>query len=141
MTYEDCTYHGIEEPADSDRYEGPRILVEVPGFAPTQRIGVTVLRELRPKDRHELGGFGWGYDGSGTSRAAAAILADALQLSRSERVAISPDDWDETNDKVLVKLREDFCDDVLSQFCDQWRLRRGVVLRWGSRVVPPTPHH
>ncbi|MFE3559417.1 hypothetical protein ACFXKW_31860 [Streptomyces sp. NPDC059193] len=33
-------------------------------------------------------------------------------------------------DKDLVRLREDFCEDVLSQFCDEWRLRRGVVLRW-----------
>ncbi|MFJ6838485.1 hypothetical protein [Streptomyces sp. NPDC091209] len=33
-------------------------------------------------------------------------------------------------DEVLAQLREDFCDDVLSQLCDQWRLRRGVVLRW-----------
>ncbi|MFD9315866.1 hypothetical protein [Streptomyces goshikiensis] len=30
----------------------------------------------------------------------------------------------------LIQLREDFCDDVLSQFCDEWRLRRGVILRW-----------
>ncbi|MFD0297399.1 hypothetical protein [Streptomyces sp. NPDC127118] len=37
----------------------------------------------------------------------------------------SPDE-----DKTLGALREDFCDDVLSQCCDQWRLRRGVVLRW-----------
>ncbi|MFE6470147.1 hypothetical protein ACFVGP_03485 [Streptomyces rochei] len=29
-----------------------------------------------------------------------------------------------------MQLRVDFCDDVLSQLCDQWRLRRGVVLRW-----------
>ncbi|MER7539523.1 hypothetical protein ABTX77_32770 [Streptomyces sp. NPDC097704] len=31
---------------------------------------------------------------------------------------------------MLADLREDFCDDVLSQFYDQWRLRRGVILRW-----------
>ncbi|MFG3214715.1 hypothetical protein [Streptomyces tendae] len=31
---------------------------------------------------------------------------------------------------MLAQLREDFCADVLSQLCDQWRHRRSVVLRW-----------
>jgi hypothetical protein len=31
---------------------------------------------------------------------------------------------------MLVKLREAFCEDVLSQMCEEFRLRRGVVLRW-----------
>jgi hypothetical protein len=31
---------------------------------------------------------------------------------------------------ALVALREDFCIDVLSQFCDEWRLGRDAVLRW-----------
>src|SRR5687768_13722554 len=56
--------------------------------------------------------MGWGYNGSGTSAAASAILTDALGQEPS------------------VDLREDFCEDVLSQFMDEWRLRRGVVLRW-----------
>ncbi|MCX4851752.1 hypothetical protein [Streptomyces sp. NBC_00893] len=34
-----------------------------------------MLRELKAKDEDELGGYGWGYDGGGTSRASAAILA------------------------------------------------------------------
>ncbi|MBT1185142.1 hypothetical protein HET69_14250 [Streptomyces sp. CJ_13] len=56
-------------------------------MAPTQRRNVQVLRELRAKDEQSLGGFGWGYDGSGSSRAAAAILADALDLGDPRRRA------------------------------------------------------
>jgi len=36
----------------------------------------------------------------------------------------------EPEGKILRRLREDFCHDVLSQLCDEWRLRCGVVLRW-----------
>ncbi|MGP3942051.1 hypothetical protein [Streptomyces sp. 6N106] len=32
----------------------------------------------KPKDEDELGGYGWGYDGSSTCRDAVASLADAL---------------------------------------------------------------
>jgi hypothetical protein len=69
---------------------------------------------------HELdsGGFGWGYNGGGTSRAAAVILADALNLG------------DPVKCGMLVRLREAFCLDVLSQMCKEFRLRRGAVLRW-----------
>jgi hypothetical protein len=35
-----------------------------------------------------------------------------------------------SEDEVLVRLREAFCDTVLSQDCAEWRLRRVVVLRW-----------
>ncbi|MFZ3562715.1 hypothetical protein ACOKM5_43035 [Streptomyces sp. BH097] len=130
MTYEDRTYHGIRvgpesERGDDEKWEPARILVEKPEFGPTQRQSVTLLRELaEPEDR----GFGWGYNGGGTSVAAAAILADALDLGDPDVSGIgflSP-----AEDDVLSQLREDFCDDVLSQLCDQWRLRRGVILRW-----------
>ncbi|GHC34250.1 hypothetical protein GCM10010308_60500 [Streptomyces vinaceusdrappus] len=38
---------------------------------------MTVLRELAEP---AAGGFGWGYNGGGTSAAAVAILDDALHL-------------------------------------------------------------
>ncbi|MFF2810353.1 hypothetical protein ACFVT2_24930 [Streptomyces sp. NPDC058000] len=110
---------------DEEEWQPARILVEEPEFGPTQRQNVTVLRELAEP---EESGFGWGYNGGGTSVAAAAILADALDLGDPDKCGIgylaSPED------EVLAQLREDFCDDVLSQLSDQWRLRRGVVLRW-----------
>ncbi|MDQ8707570.1 hypothetical protein RCO28_34630 [Streptomyces sp. LHD-70] len=131
MAYEDCTYHGIQYGPETDRgddeeWKPARILVEEPEFGPTQRqMGVTVLRELAEP---EASGFGWGYNGGGTSAAAAAILADALDLGDPDKAGIGYTAYLE--DEVLVQLREDFCDDVLSQLCDQWRLRRSIILRW-----------
>ncbi|MFF3275961.1 hypothetical protein ACFYWU_34235 [Streptomyces chrestomyceticus] len=130
MVHEDRTYHGIQHGPESHRndaeeWQPTRIFVEKPEFGPTERQRVTVLRELaEPEDS----GFGWGYNGGGTSAAAAAVLADALDLGDPDECGIgyvSP-----SEDDVLAQLREDFCDDVLSQLCDQWRLRRGVILRW-----------
>ncbi|MEV6731363.1 MULTISPECIES: hypothetical protein [unclassified Streptomyces] len=43
----------------------------------TWKAGSQLLRELPEPDD---GGFGWGYNGGGTSRAAALILADAVEL-------------------------------------------------------------
>ncbi|MER8236094.1 DUF6166 domain-containing protein [Streptomyces sp. NPDC094049] len=127
MAYEDRTYHGIQKSAETEGDWHPaRILVEEPEFGPTERqYGVTMLREL-PEPEH--GGFGWGYNGGGTSAAAAAVLADALDLGDPDKAGIGYASY--PNDPVLADLREDFCDDVLSQFYDRWRLRRGVVLRW-----------
>ncbi|RPK23532.1 hypothetical protein EES37_37895 [Streptomyces sp. ADI91-18] len=124
MAYEDRSYHGVP------RSKGvtARLLVETPEDGPTQRRNVQVLRELRAKDEQSLGGFGWGYDGSGTSRAAAAILADALDLGDPEKAGISFTGWPQDN--TLIRLREDFCVEMLSQFCDEWRLRRSVIVRW-----------
>ncbi|MFZ3562794.1 DUF6166 domain-containing protein [Streptomyces sp. BH055] len=131
MAYEDRTYHGIKDGpetprGDEEERKPTQILVERPEFGPTERkYDVTVLRELAEPKGH---GFGWGYNGGGTSAAAAAILADALDLGDPATCGIgfvSP-----YEDGVLAQLREDFCDDVLSQLCDQWRLRRGVILRW-----------
>jgi hypothetical protein len=129
MAYEDCTYHGIQDGPetgreDEEEWQSTRILVETPESGPTQRKSLTVLRELA-----EPGGdFGWGYNGTGTTNAAAAILADALDLGDPVECGIHF--TSEPEDKILRRLREDFCHDVLSQLCDEWRLRRGVVLRW-----------
>lgn len=101
--------------------------MEEPEFGPTERQDVTVLREL-PSGPY--GDFAWGYNGNGTSRAAAAILADALELGDPVTAGISVDDGLE--DDVLVRLREAFCDEVLSQDYAEWRLRRVAVLRWAS---------
>ncbi|MFD7161294.1 DUF6166 domain-containing protein [Kribbella sp. NPDC059898] len=136
MPYQDRTYHGVQT------YELSRIEAEMPATGPTERESVTVLYELFPTNG-DGGGFGWGYNGGGTSRAASAILADALDLGDQDAAGISLSAYPE--DRVLVDLREDFCDDVLSQFCDEWRLRRGVVLRWarawylqrGIDEIPP----
>ncbi|MFD5348965.1 hypothetical protein ACFWJY_35775 [Streptomyces anulatus] len=131
MAYEDCTYHGIQvgpetRSNDDDMEWRPvRIVVETPEFGPTQRETLTVLRELTEP---EGGEFDWGFNGTGTSNAAAVILADALGLGDPEECGISFLSVEE--DKTLGVLREDFCDDVLSQCCDEWRLRRGAVLRW-----------
>lgn len=128
MAYEDRTYHGIQGVGGDQEQRLPaRLLVEKPEDGPTQRRNVTVLRDLKVKDR-ELGGFGWGYNGSGTSRTAAAVLADALDLGTPEKAGLSMSEWPQ--DDTLVALREDFCIDFLSQFCDEWRLGRAAVLRW-----------
>ncbi|MCG7527187.1 hypothetical protein MHW47_22410 [Streptomyces sp. OfavH-34-F] len=68
MAYEDRTYHGVQQGPESEGERHPaRLLVEVPEFGPTERqYGITVLRELAEP---EGGGFGWGYNGGGTSAA------------------------------------------------------------------------
>ncbi|WP_411119893.1 hypothetical protein [Streptomyces sp. 058-1L] len=127
MAYEDRTYYGIPGGGgDEDEWQPARLLVEKPEDGPTQRETVKVLRELpEPEDS---GGFGWGYNGTGTSHTAASVLADALDLGEPEECGIAF--MAHPEDRVLVALREDFCVDVLSQFCDEWRLGRGAVLRW-----------
>ena len=76
----DWTYHGIDggEDDDDDDDDEAHILVEEMEWGPTERQDVTVLRELLPQPGE--GGFLWGYTGGGPTRAAAAILADALDL-------------------------------------------------------------
>lgn len=123
---DDRTYHGIDHP---DGQAAARIFVEAAQYGPTereiaQRDGRLCLWELHAFDEERGGGFGWGYNGGGTSRAAAAILADALDEPQ-ERY-----DFPTSVDRVADRLREDFCQDVLSQLCGEWRLRRGAVLRW-----------
>lgn len=122
MAYEDRTYHGIQGAgADEDEWQPARLLIEKPEPGPTGRQDGKVLRELRAKDE-------WGYNGSGTSRAAAAILADALDLGTPEKAGLSMSEWPQ--DDTLVALHEDFCVDFLTQFSDEWRLSRAAVLRW-----------
>lgn len=107
---EDRTYHGVMERVGED----DRIEIELPEFGPTERRDVYVLQTLYENPSPPFAGyeFGWGYNGGGTSAAALVILRDALGQEPSQ------------------DLREDFCEDMLSQFCDEFRIRRGAVLRW-----------
>lgn len=108
---EDRTYHGVQRDDDPDQ---DRIEIELAEFGPTERAKVYVLQTVYENPKPPLKGydFGWGYNGGGTSAAALVILRDALGEEPSQQ------------------LREDFCEDVLSQFCDEYRIRRGAVLRW-----------
>lgn len=143
----DWTYHGVWRSASLE--EKARIFVEHTVFGSSERAGIPVLREL-PGQR--WGGFGWGYNGGGPSRVAQAVLADALELSDSGRVGLGP----EREDPTFCLLRQDFCWDVTTQLCDEWRMRRGTVLRWvrgwyaehdiadlpaaAARLSPASPH-
>lgn len=120
---EDWVYHATT-PEDGPR----RIEVETSASGPTQREAVTVLRRLRPQIRTGEGHtFGWGYNGYGTSVAAAAILTDLLGLPADTWWGtMSPNGEDE----VLVRLREDLCREVLIDAADEWRLSRIALLRW-----------
>jgi hypothetical protein len=110
------TYHGTwPRGAVDDR---ARIVVEHTAFGPTERADTVILRELAAPF-----GFGWGYNGGGPGRAAAAVLDDALELGGLGSNGVF-------RDRILDRLRYDFCWDVMSQMCGEWRLRRGVVLRW-----------
>jgi hypothetical protein len=86
-----------------------------------------VLRELECEDTRP-NSFRWGYDGVGPSVSAAAILTDALGLGDSRAVGIAVDS--PSPNEILHPLREAFCIEVIAQLCDEWRLRRSVVLRW-----------
>ncbi len=146
VSYQERTYHGLQGPAakpilskgtmrwaqrqglaarSANGWHPSRVLVEVPASGPTERQNVTVLDELAS---HEEGGdFGWGYNGHGTSYTAAAVLADALELD-IEAIAFVGERPDET----LADLREDFCAEVLTDLCDEWRLNRRAILRWAA---------
>ncbi|ATY17166.1 hypothetical protein CU254_42070 (plasmid) [Amycolatopsis sp. AA4] len=120
---DDWVYHGCT-PEEGDR----RIDVETSASGPTQRESATVLRRLRPQISSMEGHtFGWGYNGNGTSVAAAAILTDLLELPA--------DLWWGTmstrgEDTTLVGLREALCREVLVDAADEWRLSRIALLRW-----------
>lgn len=104
---EDRTYRGY-------RYSSGALAIdiELAEYGPTQRQGVQVIRTLTSGTLFEKAQLGWGHNGTGASAAAYEILTDALGEP-------APDE-----------LREAFCEDVLSQFGTEWRLRRGAVLRW-----------
>ena len=88
---------------------------------------MTASREL---DEPVHGGFYWGYNGGGPARAATAILADALNPGGPVPSGLDP--TAATQDATLGALRSDFCRDVLSQLCEEWRLRRAAL---GPRLV------
>ncbi|WP_405814298.1 hypothetical protein OG241_06870 [Streptomyces sp. NBC_01390] len=69
-----------------------------------------------------------------TSNAAAAILTDALGFGGPVGCGIRF--TSEPEGMNVRRLREDFCRDVLSPLCDEWRLRCGVVLRWSLAWYP-----
>ncbi len=102
-----------------------RIMVESTETGPTEREHAVVLRELAEP---EYGGFYWGYSGGGPGRASSAILADALGLGDPDECGLGP--LSHPRNDIFIALRNDFCWDVLSQLCEEWRLRRGAVLRW-----------
>ena len=119
----DWAYHGIGPRMSADGRA--HIMVEDVAFGPTERQDTAVLRELAEP---AYGGFLWGYNGSGPLWAAAAILADALGLG--DPAACGIDAASPQRDDTLIALRGDFTWDVTSQLCEEWRLRRGAVLRW-----------
>lgn len=115
MSYQEWTYHGFSGPG-----RGKGLQVELPECGPTERQDLTVLRSLRAEDA------GWGWNGGSTSRAAARILADALELGDPDEAGMGVAAGNET----LTRLREDFCDEVLMQMAQEWWLSRTAVLRW-----------
>jgi hypothetical protein len=108
---EDRTYHGVQRDDDA---ENDRIEIELAEYGPTERASVYVLQTLYENPHPPLDGYqlGWGHNGGGTSATALVILRDAL------------------GEEPSLELREAFCEDVLSQFCDEFRIRRSAVLRW-----------
>ena len=124
---DDWVYHG-HDPEDGPR----RIEVETPESGPTQRESVTVLRRLRPQLSNLEGHtFGWGYNGYGTSVAAAALLTDVLDLpAELWWMTMSRAEEGEAEDETLVRLREDLCREILIDAADEWRLSWIALLRW-----------
>lgn len=120
----DWSYHGLGRSASPDDHA--HILVEPATFGLYEKKDATVLRELPWSPTS--GGFSWGYDGGGCRRAAEAILADALRpddTTVKERRAPAGLDV-----RTFSRLQVDFTWDVVSQFADEWRMRRSAVLRW-----------
>jgi hypothetical protein len=102
---EDRCYHGV-----MGEFTG-RIFIEHTEFGPSAREPghLVVIGEA---SSHE-GGYTWGYIGTGPRDTANAVLMDATG-------------WNE----IPRQLASDFVEDVVSQLADQWRLRRGAILRW-----------
>ena len=106
---EDRTYHGFNDDGSSDPNDRFRLVVELSEFGPTEREYPYQLRHLK-------GSFGWGYNGSGTSETAEAILRDALDLPARAQ--------------LLQEMQSAFCEDVVAHFAEEFMIRRGAVLRW-----------
>jgi hypothetical protein len=105
------SYHGISGYDRSGSWQGFRIFVESTEWGPTERK--SFAKRLGELQSHLTGlGFGWGYNGGGTSATADAILRSAMGEEPSE------------------DLREDFCIDVVAHLADVFYLRQGMVLRW-----------
>ncbi|MEU0374923.1 hypothetical protein ABZ070_32940 [Streptomyces sp. NPDC006283] len=138
MAYEDRTYHGIQGAGgDEDEWQPARLLVERPKPGPTERQNVTVLRELKAKDEDELGGDGWGYNGGGTSRAAGAILADALDLGTPEKDGLSMSEWPQDDTLVACARTSASTSSASSPTSGAWAVCRAAL---GPRLVPPARH-
>lgn len=105
----DLTYHGYLVRTDRYVTEPCRIEVELTSMEGFRKKPEMLKRLLIPED----GAFNWGYDGHGPYRAAEAVLSDALEQ--------------EELDKRLVRA---FACDFLTQVTGEWRIRRGMVLRW-----------
>jgi hypothetical protein len=109
-------YHGIGAASG-------RLWVEPPAEGPTERADIKPIRELLPPSD---GSFGWGYNGGGPSRAAAAILADAFEAGPE---TFWPGLHDDTTN---LDMREAFCEDILTYVCDEFRISRYAVLTWAN---------
>lgn len=118
----DWTYHGLPE-TDAAR---PRIVVERTTLGLSEREDVQVLRQLHSDPA--FGGFHWGYHGGGPSRAAAAVLADAVMLGDGD--TWERYDLDRDVLRIRTQLRVDFMWDVTCLLTPEWRMRRSAVLRW-----------
>lgn len=111
---DDRIYHGTNNDDSENPNDWFRVVVELTEFGPTEREASYQLRQLRPPNKDMS--FGWGYNGGGTSQTAEAVLRDALNLGPSQ--------------DLPVELREDFCEDVVAHFAEEFMVRRGAVIRW-----------
>lgn len=107
------TYHGW---FDRDEDSNGIVAVEISEFGPTERQGTIALYRL--SDQY---GFNWGYQGGGPGRVASAVLTDALGRQP----------WG--------AMPGSFVDDVVSQFTEEWRMRRSAILRWIGGWVAGQP--
>lgn len=123
MTRHDRVYHGLQiDPEDETQQWAPATIhVETP-----KSDGHHGLYQLPLPDRH--GDFAWGYDGTGPSRVAIALLTDALTLGDPKESGIGITSI--KDDPVMPLLREDFVLDFLEEACDEWRMSRPMILRW-----------
>lgn len=119
----DWTYHGkYREPGNE---ASAQLLVEQVDLGPAAEREGAVLREIKPPAD---GGFLWGYTGGSAARVAEALLADALELPRLQ--VLGSTDLGPGLDRLWLQIRNDFIEEVISQQCSEWRMRRSALLRW-----------